>query len=60
MSTREAIIAKVREGWPIAGSRHYDVRGETVAVPPVRDGGMTAALIDFAVDTAIAELETSK
>lgn len=60
MATREELIQKVREGWPAAGTRYYEVREDFVEVPPVRDGGMTAALIDHAVDTVLAELEASK
>lgn len=60
MSQRAAIIAKVREGWPHHASNTETERRGYVDVPPVRDGGLTATLIDFAVDTAIAELETSK
>jgi hypothetical protein len=60
MSTRAAIIAKVREGWPDHAFNTGTEKRGPVAVPPVRDGGLTALMIDFAVDTAIAELETSK
>lgn len=60
MAKREALIQKVREGWPdYAHSTEHPRRGP-VEIPPVRDGGLTAALIDFAVDTVLAELEASK
>jgi hypothetical protein len=60
MSQRAELIKKVREGWP---DHAYNVGTEKrgpVEVPPVRDGGLTASLIDFAVDTVLAELENSK
>jgi hypothetical protein len=60
MSTRAAIIAKVREGWPNHAFYTGTEKRGAIEVPPVRDGGMTALLIDFAVDTALAEMEASK
>jgi hypothetical protein len=56
MSNRQELIQKVRDGWPEhAANTETDRRG-IVHVPPVRDGGLTAAMIDFAVDTVLAEL----
>lgn len=52
--TRDEIVQAVRDGWPEHGSSYYPARGRSEGVPPVRDGGMTARLIDFAVDTALA------
>lgn len=60
MSKRTEIITKVREGWPNHAFHSETEKRGRVEVPPVRDGGITALLIDFAVDTAIAELEASK
>lgn len=54
MSIRSELVKSIRDGWPNHGSTDYPARGGDVAeVPPVRDGGMTARLIDFAVDTAL-------
>jgi hypothetical protein len=53
---RDVLIQAVRDGWPEHGTRHYDVRGGMYLAPPVRDGGVTATLIDFAVDTALSKL----
>jgi len=60
MSKRAEIIAKVREGWPNHAFNTGTEKRGPVEVPPVRDGGMTALIIDFAVDTALAEMEASK
>lgn len=60
MIQREALIEKVREGWPEHGSNTNHAKRGYVDIPPVRDGGLTAALIDFTVDTVLAELEASK
>lgn len=60
MSQRAALIAKVREGWPEHGSNINHPKRGYVECPPVRDGGLTAALIDFAVDTVLAELEATQ
>ena len=60
MSQREELIAKVREGWPNHAFNVGTEKRGYVEVPPVRDGGLTALMIDFAVDTVLAELETSK
>lgn len=54
--TREELIQKVRAGWPDHGSTFYPVKNGYITVPPVRDGGATARLIDFAVDTVLAAL----
>ena len=55
MSTqRDELIQTIREGWPAHGSINYPARGGFAEVPPVRDGGMTARVIDFAVDTVLA------
>lgn len=54
MSDRSELVKAIRDGWPEHGSTDYPERGGDVAVvPPVRDGGMTARLVDFAVDTAL-------
>ena len=60
LSKRAHFKGKIREGWPTHGSNTYTEKRGYVDVPPVRDGGLTAALIDFAVDTILTELETSK
>lgn len=60
MSDREAIIQKVRETWPEVGTGYYEKRGGLFTAPPVRDGGVTARLIEHAVDTVLAELEATK
>lgn len=52
---RAELVQAIRSGWPSHGSTNYQNRGYT-EVPPVRDGGMTARLIDYAVDTAIEKL----
>ena len=60
MPTRQELIQKVRDGWPEhAANTETDRRG-IVHVPPVRDGGLSALVIEFAVDTVLAELEASK
>lgn len=60
MASRDELVQKVRDGWPEEGSRYYEVRDSYEDVPPVRDGGMTARLIDHAVDTVLATLEAEK
>lgn len=60
MSKRAELIAKVRKGWPDFVADNPPERRSDVAVPPVRDGGLTALMIDYAVDTVLAELEISK
>lgn len=56
MNKRDEIVAAVREGWPEYSDRYYPARGYWTAAPPVQDGGMTARLIDYAVDMAIEML----
>lgn len=60
MSKRAELIEKVREGWPDHAWNVGTEKRGAVEVPPVRDGGLTAALIDFAIDTVLADLEASK
>ena len=48
---RDEVIAKVRETWPEVSAGYYPARGGFYEAPPVRDGGVTARLIDHAVDT---------
>ncbi len=55
MIPHDKITAAVREGWPERGTREYEGRG-FAEIPPVREGGMTAYLIDYAVETTIAHL----
>lgn len=62
MSDREALIEKVRDTWPEAAVGYCPARGMVVDrgdVPTVRDGGMTARLIEHAADTVLASLEPS-
>jgi hypothetical protein len=47
---RAELVAAAREAWPTYATQH----GRRRPVPPVRDGGNTAALIDLAVDTVLA------
>lgn len=56
MSTRAELITKVREGWPNHAFNTGTEKRGTVEVPPVRDGGLTALIIDYAVDTVLAAL----
>lgn len=54
MSTeRESLIAKIREGWPEHGTGYYEAVRAMFYAPDVRDGGVTAKLIDYAVDTVL-------
>lgn len=48
---RAEIVEQVRAAWPAYAPEHGRLG---VEVPPVRAGGNTAALIDLAVDTALA------
>lgn len=60
--TREELIQKVRDEWPEAAVGYYPARYLQVNegdVPPVRDGGMTARLIEHAVDTVLDSVSTS-
>lgn len=57
---REDIIEKVRAGWPDHGSVFYPARNGFCHIPMVRDGGTTARLIEFAVDTALAALKSEE
>lgn len=60
MANREALIQKVRKGWPNHAFNTGTEKRGPVDVPNVRDGGLTALLIDFAVDTVLAEAEAGK
>ncbi|AXQ64471.1 hypothetical protein L3Y19_gp116 [Gordonia phage Neville] len=53
--TREHLVQKIRDGWG-GGTYHLPARGGLIQVPEVRDGGTTAALIDYAVDVSLQEL----
>lgn len=53
MSEREELVAAVRDGWPEHSKAHYPARGGFFEAPPVRDGGATARLIDYAVDVVL-------
>ena len=57
--SREELVRKVRAGWPDHGSTYSPLKNGFIAVQPVRDGGIDARLIDFAVDTVLANLEAS-
>lgn len=50
---RDRIIQRVRAEWPAYAPIHGRPGTE---VPPVRDNGNTAALIDLAVDTTLEEM----
>lgn len=55
--TRDAIIARIRAEWPDYVATHdFPARRLGTRVPPVRDGGLTAALIEFAVDVTAEEI----
>lgn len=58
--TREELIQAVRDGWPEHGSTFYPARGRTETVPPVRDGGMTARFVDYAVDTVLSMIDSAE
>jgi hypothetical protein len=57
--SREHLIKTIRNTWPDAGSGYYPARAGYFQVPPVQDGGVTARLIEHAVDTVIAELNAN-
>lgn len=60
MSKREELIREVKAGWPDHGTTFYPVKNGFAQVPPVREGGMTERLIEFAVDTVLARMEEQK
>jgi len=54
MNDRDELIRSIRDGWPDQSADYYPARGGSFHAPPVRDGGVTAKLIDYAVDVLLA------